>query len=104
MKRMRYDSATPHQEQNMPPPPTALKQRPNTQPPLLRGPKEADRLASLPTGQRTQAETPVQEPAERCPCIRAYSVSLMRLPGGALRVAFFEGEGVKPRGAQRRHV
>ncbi len=50
-----------------------------------------------------QAEARPQETADRCPCIRAYSALLVRLPGGALRVAFFKGEEVKPRRVQGGH-
>lgn len=111
MKRTRRDPSTPHDLHESPPRPhIALQSLPDLGDQMhgqgmtdkAKAPGElASHLpaeASIP--QPTEARSP--ETADRCPCIRAYSVSLVRLPGGALRVAFFKGDDVKPRRMQDR--
>jgi hypothetical protein len=110
MKRTRQDSAVPHDRHEKPPRPHALSEPSAAGHPTSPSAPAEAADAQLPSHNRLPPDAlsrldwdnarPTQ--TEHCPHIRAYSVSLIRLPGGRLRVAFFEGEGIRPRTAAPR--
>lgn len=109
MKRTRRDPPTPHDRyKNLPRPHVVLHPLPGAGEQMHGKGLEDEAIASGEIASQLPSETSVRQPTEarvqetgsRCPCIRAYSVSLVRLPGGALCVAFFKGEDLKPRHVQ----